>query len=83
MPGLDRYPSMTGWNVVVTPVIRPYDRCHTTRTVSDFSTRTVRHQNAERERFSSMCGSIWYSALVRPRYGGENDETKKNRVQGS
>ena len=28
MPGLDRYPSMTGWNVVVTPVIRPYDRCH-------------------------------------------------------
>ena len=27
MPGLDRYPSMTGWNVVVTPVIRPYDRC--------------------------------------------------------
>ena len=28
MPGLDRYPSMTGWNVVVTPVIKPYDRCH-------------------------------------------------------
>ena len=55
----------------------------TTRTVSDFSTRTVRHQNAERERFSSMCGSIWYSALVRPRYGGENDQEKINRVQGS
>ena len=29
MPGLDRYPSMTGWNVVVTPVIKLYDRCHT------------------------------------------------------
>ena len=28
MPGLDRYPSMTGWNVVVTPVIKLYDRCH-------------------------------------------------------
>ena len=27
MPGLDRYPSMTGWNVVVTPVIKLYDRC--------------------------------------------------------
>ena len=26
--GPDRYPSMTGWNVLVTPVIRPYDRCH-------------------------------------------------------
>ena len=27
MPGLDRYASMTGWNVIVTPGIRPYARC--------------------------------------------------------
>eukprot|EP01043_Picozoa_sp_COSAG02_P059316 COSAG02_NODE_7537_length_2969_cov_24.612892_3_plen_68_part_00 len=31
----------------------------TTRTVSDFSTCTTLHQNAEREHFPFMYGSIW------------------------